>query len=423
MKKIFSILSVLILFFISCKNKGAVSNKNLSFIYKKESGNLHPLYTVYHSKDNSSELHFKVSAKELLYTKKPTSSVFTANILLSYKLTDNIDPKEIADSSSIMITDIYSDKPDKDIVGKIEIHAKTFGTYFLEVNITDMNRNETTKSFINIDKSSYLCRQNFLVMNEKEVPLFRNYISEKESFFVRLSKPSPSGKLFVRYYNRKFPMPYEPFALANPQQFDYAADSTFSIPLNDRVTPELIFPKQGFYHIQTDTTSKEGLTIFRFGNNFPEMNTPKRMIEPLRYLTTVDEYERLRDYPNAKISVDSFWLTCSGSVERGKEIIKKYYNRVFDANKYFSSYVEGWRSDRGMIYITYGPPNILYKNPDSETWVYGEENNINSLSFAFIKVINPFTDNDLRLERSPVYKSSWIRTIDFWRQGRIMGDN
>ncbi len=359
----------------------------------------------------------------MLYTKKGGASVFTANILVSYNLTDNINPKIIADSSSVVIVDIYSDKPNKDIIGQIDIGAKTFGTYFLEVNITDLNRDETARSFIGVDKSSYLCRQNFLAVNENEIPLFKNYVHENEPFYIKLSKPAPSQKLFVRYYNRKFPMPHAPYVTMESQFFDYSADSLFYIPLNDRMTPEIIFSKQGFYHIQTDTTSKEGLTIFNFGKYFPEMNIPERMMEPLMYLTTSNEFTSLKNYRNPKTGIDSFWLVCSGSVERGKEIIKKFYTRVQEANKYFSSYTEGWRSDRGMIYIVYGPPNVLYKNSDDETWIYGEENNINSVSFVFVKAINPFADNDFRLQRSPAYKPSWMRTVDFWRQGRIMGDN
>ncbi|MCE9540005.1 MAG: GWxTD domain-containing protein, partial [Bacteroidetes bacterium] len=93
-------------------------------------------------------------------------------------------------------------------------------------------------------------------------------------------------------------------------------------------------------------------------------------------------------------------------------------NRVQDANLYFTSYLEGWKTDRGMIYLIYGSPNVTYKTANSETWIYGEENNINSLSYTFSKTNNPFTNNDFTLDRSVVYKQSWYTAVDIWRQGR-----
>jgi hypothetical protein len=91
---------------------------------------------------------------------------------------------------------------------------------------------------------------------------------------------------------------------------------------------------------------------------------------------------------------------------------------VQDANYYFTSYLEGWKTDRGMVYLIYGSPNVIYRTLNSETWIYGEENNVNSLSYSFTKVNNPFTNNDYTLERSVVYKQSWITAVDIWRQGR-----
>ena len=127
-------------------------------------------------------------------------------------------------------------------------------------------------------------------------------------------------------------------------------------------------------------------------------------------------------YGNKKTAVDSFWVSAGGSHDRARVLVKKYYNRVKDANDYFSSYIEGWKSDRGLIYIIYGPPNVVYKSSGTENWVYGAENNFNSLTLTFVKVINPFTDNDYRLERSETFKTGWFNSVEMWRQGRVYGE-
>ena len=57
-------------------------------------------------------------------------------------------------------------------------------------------------------------------------------------------------------------------------------------------------------------------------------------------------------------------------MEQAKELIRIYYNRVFFSNYYFTSDREGWKTDSGMIFIVYGPPNTFYKSEDEEKWGY-----------------------------------------------------
>ncbi len=58
------------------------------------------------------------------------------------------------------------------------------------------------------------------------------------------------------------------------------------------------------------------------------------------------------------------------------EVRDEYYRRVAYANENFSHYVEGWKTDRGMVFIILGPPNNVDRHPfeyDSkpyEVWQY-----------------------------------------------------
>ena len=45
---------------------------------------------------------------------------------------------------------------------------------------------------------------------------------------------------------------------------------------------------------------------------------------PLRYLTSKNEYERMLRYTNKKTAVDSFWLSSGGSIDRGKDLVRKF---------------------------------------------------------------------------------------------------
>ena len=143
------------------------------------------------------------------------------------------------------------------------------------------------------------------------------------------------------------------------------------------------------------------------------------MVPPMRYISTKKEYDLLLASENQKNDMDKFWREIAGSNDRARTLIREYFKRVESANNYFTSYMEGWKTDRGIIYIIYGIPNIVYKNNNYENWIYGEENNMMSMSFVFHKVNNPITGNDYVLSRSPVFKSSWFRAVDSWRSGRI----
>lgn len=67
-------------------------------------------------------------------------------------------------------------------------------------------------------------------------------------------------------------------------------------------------------------------------------------------------------------------------------ILNEYYRRVAYANKNFKGFGEGWHSDMGMIFITFGTPSYVERHPldmDSkpyEIWEYYELNR----SFVFL---------------------------------------
>lgn len=415
----FSILAIALPW--SCTNS-RVTTQNISQVYKRDETMLHPLYAVYHSDNAVSQLHFRLHSSEILYTRPDgDTKEYSCLVKISYILKTSYDSKEISDSGSVKVVDTYFEASDKDIVGQINFKADAPKTYVLIVKMIDMKRRHENVSYIDINKSNKFNRQNFLILTPSGLPEMKNYMRADEHFRIRCG--IISGKLFVRYYKRDFPLPPPPFSIYNPKLFEYKADSLFTIQLDPNDSSGFVFKPRGFYHIQSDTSSKDGLTIYRFDDVFPYVRCVEYLINPLRYISSKNEFEKMNAYSNKKMAVDSFWVSCAGSAERARELIKKYYNRVQDANNYFTSYVEGWHTDRGLIYTIYGPPNVLYRSAETETWVYGEETNINSLTFTFSKTANPFTDNDYRIERNPSFKDSWYRAVDSWRQGRVYIDN
>ena len=104
----------------------------------------------------------------------------------------------------------------------------------------------------------------------------------------------------------------------------------------------------------------------------------------------------------------------------GKTLILKFYERVENANRYLSSHKAGWLTDRGMIYIVFGPPAFISKTWNQEEWYYQQNNGpSDQVKFIFIKKPNTFTENHYELVRDGAYEYVWYNQVDQWRKGTI----
>jgi len=179
----------------------------------------------------------------------------------------------------------------------------------------------------------------------------------------------------------------------------------------------------GIYQILESKNTENGMSVLAFENDFPKINTAKDMISPLKYFCTNEEFLQLNKIKNQKIAIDKFWLNrTKGEEGQARRIINTFYKRVEDANTFFTSYKAGWKTDRGMIMIVFGAPNIIYQSKEGESWIYGEKNNAFSLNFTFTKMENKFTNNDYQLNRSLYFKNIWNTAQNAWRDGHAYSD-
>ncbi len=418
------LLLILLLSIFACQTPSKISNQNLSYSYRKSDNILHPQFALQHITNQTSLIHFSISTSELLYVKSGDSKSFTARVALTYRLLPSYDAKVPIDTGSVLVIDKdFSDKPNL-LIAKTEFKAAYPNNYVLEVVVQDLNRNISSKSILNIYKTSFQTSQNFLLTDTTyNQPIFRNFIRKEEVLNLKYTGGMKQSKLFVRYYSRQFPLPAPAFSTFTPKAFDYHADSIFSVAIDTSGIAKIHLEKLGFYHFQLDTTSKDGFTIYRFNEEFPYLTSPEELVPMLRFITTRQEYEDLMAQADKKKAIDDFWQKNGGNNERAKSILKTYYTRAQESNLFFTSYCDGWKTDRGLIYTIFGQPNTLYKQENSETWVYGEDASYKSLSFIFVKVINPFSENDYQLNRSDMFKDEWYKSVDAWRQGRAYNEH
>ncbi len=415
MRKYFIILLIVSLVLFGCYSASNLNIQNLSSLYENSTSAPETKTIVWHSDPNYSIVYYTLDLNDFLYARQKPTDKPGAEFSVRYELYESYESDVIIDSLTVFFSDTTYYGMQQRLLENCSIPARYGNNYLLKLIITDINKKQARSTFVNIYKKNKFSSQNFLVQTIDDLPYFEKYLAGSQSVRIKLNDASASS-LFVRYYRRNFPIATPPFAMDDSDPFNYAADSVFSIDFNGIETGELSFEKEGFYHIQIDTNRKSGLTLFNFYHDFPDITSTSQILGPIRYLTTRKEFSIISTSGNVKLAVDSFWIEHSGNRERARSQISRYYNRVKDANLYFTSYLEGWKSDRGIIYIIYGPPNIVYRSSEVETWIYGEQGNLLSIKFNFAKLINPFTDNDYLITKSPTYKEGWYNAVATWRR-------
>lgn len=414
------IISTLILVaFYACFAPSKVSVQNLADMYHSDYHYLHPQFTVYQLNDSNALLYYRINEEELLYVRRNQEDSFYASAKVVCRVTQSYESSQMLDSGSVVLkfSSITNNKKAW-AIGSIPLKLKYNQTYLITAYTTDLTSKKEEVTYVNTESNDYLSSRNFLVTNNADgQPLFPNYIDSDANFTITCNKPV--SKLIVYYYRREFPLAAPPFSTSESSPLTFNPDSSFTILPGANNKFSLPVHAKGFYHIQADSTNHNGVTIYRFQKNYPLVGTAPQLVPPLRYITSNEEYKRLADADNVKKAIDEFWLNIAGGQERAKALIRIYYNRVQDANNFFTSYVEGWKSDRGMVYLIFGPPSIVYRNSNSESWIYGEDRNFLQLNFVFQKVSNPFSNNDYLLQRSPQFRNVWYNAVDMWREGKV----
>lgn len=155
---------------------------------------------------------------------------------------------------------------------------------------------------------------------------------------------------------------------------------------------------------------------------FDQVRDLRLMIQSSRYITARSEFDKMVASSDPKAALDAFWLSCANEKDRGSQLIATYYGRVEEANRYFSGVLPGWRTDRGMVHIVFGIPDKVRKSRESEWWIYGDEDSVNSVTFRFLKVKHPWDSNFYALGRNIQYRMPWDRMVTNWRNGRVTPD-
>lgn len=410
-------LLVLITLF-SCSSSSKTSNRNwnLADIYNPLSTSLHPVYKVHHNSASSSILYVKIYTSELIFQPISIDGALTSKLSIRCELYETErDSSWLVDSSKYEFA-IKQVNVGEKFLTQLPLNMEEGKTYLLRIETRDQIKKSYSLNFIDVDKRSLGGHQSFNLSSAKGMPFFTDVTFPQQAY--KLGYPSyTADTLYISYYSDPFPAPDPFLPIMSDNSYLRIPDSLWMVDYVNNTVFQFSYP--GVFHFSFDTNQASGYTILNETRGFPKTRTPEQLIDPLVYILSKPEFEDLKKAKNPKLAVDNFWIDAAGGVGRGKELIRIYYNRVYFANYYFTNNRPGWKTDRGMIYVVYGPPQKLRKTARTETWIYELKDKNQEIKFTFTYQPNLYNVKHYRLDRSQNHEWRWKEAVDSWRRGDI----
>ncbi len=254
---------------------------------------------------------------------------------------------------------------------------------------------------------------NFGAYYGNDIPFDQNFLVQEEALLFKSNRTVSLNRFF---YPTEFAAPFPPMEIKPaPVSREVEVINQGDFLVN---TPRS-FDENGYYFIQADTNSTEGLLVKTVSQAFPRVESWEDMVDMVVYISTRREHEALLEATDKKKALDQYWIGLTKDEETAKKLIREYFRQIEFANILFTDFKEGWKTDRGMVYTVMGAPNAVVFRQNAEIWTYGDPNSNSKINFTFARVKNILTPNYYTLNRSRALQPEWFKSITLWRSGRM----
>jgi GWxTD domain-containing protein len=199
------------------------------------------------------------------------------------------------------------------------------------------------------------------------------------------------------------------------------AQSTQIEPIAERVTQSflkvenlaleaggylLVIEAKSLHNKQAPVAKTQRFFSVRWSDLPSSVQDLDKAIDQMRYVARESEMQFIRDGKNGDEKRQrflDFWRKRDPDPRTpDNEVLEEYYARVAFSNRNFSHYIEGWRTDRGMVYIYLGPPDNIEHHPFDnnskpfDVWYYNQANRqyifVDESGFGDYRLRSPLTD-------------------------------
>lgn len=151
--------------------------------------------------------------------------------------------------------------------------------------------------------------------------------------------------------------------------------------------------------------------------------------EDVRWIITDEErntFKQLKTDDEREQFIEQFWLRRDPDPDTDvNEYREDYYTRIAYANEHFTSGIPGWKTDRGRIYVMFGPPDEKESHPsggsyDRPTWEGGGSTSTYPFEIWWyryvegvgsdveIEFVDPTGSGEYRIARNPNEKDALL---------------
>ncbi len=424
--------SAIIIFFLvlgglsSCKvqNKKVVNQSDLST--KRGGGSESQPYitsikTDYVLKDSSSlMLYIEVDFENLLSSGLTSISDFQKKFRTNWVYHPATGIKEKLESGRMAMTEANSRLEGNKLSMELELpRLRTMPEAKLVLEFIDLaaSRKFTNETFIDFNAERPNHRFGMFVDGNAR-PSFKPYVKVNTSIRFK-SVDNVARPLFLKRFDTKSPPALSPMSTSKRSDFTTFEEKEV-IKFNSG--DELKLTKEGTYVLLDEEKGLgNGFGFLVVNERYPRLAKEEDLLGPLAYMSTNTEIQDFKGADTLKKALDLYFLKMSaGNETMAKQVIKSYYRRVEKTNSLFSSYKEGWKTDKGMIYLILGPPSRIQRTGDREVWLYAQNANFSEIIFTFYRKQNQFSENHYELVRYPEYGAYWYPFVEAWRTGSVL---
>ena len=399
---------------LGCYSSSRTNQTDYTYLYNPEQELITPQVKIFHHSADSSRLYFRIHSKDVLYGKLRNDTHLTSRILMRYRIYDYEAKDKLIDSTTLAFIDHGEGTTNDLLEGAATAYLPLGKVYRMRLYFRDEYKDLNTVYEYLFDKRENGNEEFYLLKQDGEI-VYNSIVLSDANVTVIKSPLIQEERYELDSLNHNFKMTPPPFIVKSKgEELNFKYRSAVNLKDSTMISGIANINRL----IPTDTTLVR-LHFFRFKEDFPYVNKLDKMVDPIRYISTTSEFKKVKNAVNQKKEIDNFWLKIGKDENTAKSLIREYYSRVEITNLNFSSYKEGWKTDRGIIFIVYGQPTSIYKDIHKEVWTYGEDNNILSVKFTFRKIRTEESNNIYVLVRDEDFKSNWYRAVDDWRQGRV----
>lgn len=337
-----------------------------------------------------------------------------ANFSFSYSILDSYDQEILSNQINLLTeNELKADSERHWLFEKTVEIPESQKTAIAMLTVLDTRQGDEYVYHIDLKSQYVLDQPDFGAYYANEIPFDQNYLN-KEEFLLFKTVKSPTIHSF--FYPFKFDVPFPPMETRPadiPKELNVINKGEFlsNIPKE--------FSEEGYYFFQTDTTAQTGLLLKTTHESFPKVKDWEEMVQMVTYISTRKEHEALILAQDKKRALDEYWINLTNNPEIAKELIRNYFRMVEFANILFTDFKEGWKTDRGMVYIVMGPPQEVNFYLDREVWSYAGMDASSKIKFTFARAKTILSPHFYTLNRSRAYQPVWFKNISQWRSGRM----